>query len=80
LGLQVSEWPGEDRLANEGVGKEGLELDTTWINILNGQLRTDYIQLATKDREGSLSKEGHIKEGSARPSGRHTGPRQDMIS
>jgi hypothetical protein len=64
-----------DRLANEGVGKEGLELDTTWINIPNGQLRTDCIQLATKDHEGSLSKEGHIEEGSARPSGRHAGPR-----
>jgi hypothetical protein len=36
------------RLANEGVGKEGLEIDTTWINILNGQLRIDYIHLATK--------------------------------
>jgi hypothetical protein len=68
-----------DRLANEGVGKEGSELDTTWISLPNGQLRTDCIHLATKDREGRLSKEGHIEKGSARPGGRHAGPRKDMI-
>jgi hypothetical protein len=78
LGPQVNEWLG-DRLANEGFGKEGLELDTTWINTPNGQLKTDYIHLVTKDPEGSLSKEGHIEKGSARPSGRHARPRQDMI-
>ena len=52
----------EDRLANEGVDKEGLELDTTWTSIPNGQLRTNCIQLETKDREGNLSEEGHIEE------------------
>jgi ribonuclease HI len=65
-----------DRLANEGVGKEGLELDTTWISIPNGQIRTECIQLATIDHEGSLSEEGRIEEGS----GRHARPRQDMIA
>ena len=65
-----------DKLANEGIGKEGLELDTTWINIPNGQLRSDCIHLVTKDREGRLSKEGHIEKGSTRPSGRHVGPRR----
>jgi ribonuclease HI len=69
-----------DRLANEGLGKEGLELDTIWINIPNGQLRIDCIQLVTKDREGNLSKEGHIEEGSARLSGRHTRRRTDMTA
>jgi hypothetical protein len=68
-----------DKLANEGANKEGLELDTTWINIPNGQLRTNCIQLATKDRESRLSKEGHIKKGSARPNDGHAKPRQDMI-
>jgi ribonuclease HI len=42
-----------DRIANEGVSKEGLELDTIWSNILNGQFRTDCIQLAAKDRDDS---------------------------
>jgi ribonuclease HI len=69
-----------DRIANEGVSKEGPELDTTWINIPKGQFRTDCIQLATKDRDNNLSKEGHIEEGSERPTGRHEGPRQDMTA
>jgi hypothetical protein len=50
-----------DRLANEGVGKESSELDTTYISLLNDQLRTDFIHLATKYREGRLSREGHIE-------------------
>jgi hypothetical protein len=69
-----------DTLANEGVGQEGLEPNTTWNNIPNGQLREDCIQLATKDREASLSKEGRIEEGSARPFSRNAGPRKDVIS
>jgi ribonuclease HI len=56
-----------DRISNEGVSKEGPELDTTWSNIPQGQFRTDCTQLATKDRDNSLSKEGHIEEGSERP-------------
>jgi hypothetical protein len=69
-----------DRLANEGVGKEGSEPDTTWISLPNGQLKTDYIHLATKDHEGRLSKEGHIEKGNARLGDRHIGPMKDMIS
>jgi hypothetical protein len=42
-----------DRMANEGASKEGPELDTIWSNILNGQFRTDSIQLAAKDHDGS---------------------------
>jgi hypothetical protein len=69
-----------DRISDEGVGKEGPELDTTWINISEGQFITDYTQLATKDRDRSLRKEGHIEEGSERPNRRHKGPRQDMTT
>jgi hypothetical protein len=67
------------RLANKGVGKEGSELDMTWISLSNGQLRTDCIHLETKDHEGKLSKEGHIGKGNERPGGRNAGPRKDMI-
>jgi hypothetical protein len=67
-----------DRIANEGVSKEGPELDTTWSNIPNGHFRTDCIQLATKDRDDNLSKEGHIEEGGARPIGRHEGSRKNL--
>jgi hypothetical protein len=52
-----------DRISNEGVSKEGSELDTTWINILQGQFRIDYTQLVTKYRDNNLSKGGHIEEG-----------------
>jgi hypothetical protein len=43
------------------------------------KLKTYCIHLATKDREGRLSKEGHIEKGSARPGGRQVGPRKEMI-
>ena len=69
-----------DTLANEGVGKEFLELDDTWINILDGELRKDYNHLATKDREGGLSMEGQIKDDIARPRGRYAGPRKDRMA
>jgi ribonuclease HI len=69
-----------DRIANEGVSKEGPELDTTWINIPQGQFRTDCTQLATKYRDNNLSKGGHIEEGSESPSERTIGPRQDMTA
>jgi hypothetical protein len=69
-----------DIIANEGVSKEGPELDTTWSNIPNGQFRTDCIQLATKDRDDNQSTEGHIKEGGARPTGRHEGSRQNLTA
>jgi hypothetical protein len=64
----------EDRITNEGVNKEGPEQNTTSINIMEGQFRIDYIQLATKDCENSLRKDGHIEEG------RYEGPRQDMTA
>jgi hypothetical protein len=60
-----------NRITNKGVSKEGPKLDTTWINIPNGQFIIDYIQLATKDHDNNLSTEGHIEEGS----GRHERPR-----
>jgi hypothetical protein len=69
-----------DRLTNERVGKEGPELDNIWIDIPSRQLKTDYNHLAAKDREGSLSMEGHIEEDIARPLGRYAGPRQNMIA
>jgi ribonuclease HI len=67
-------------IANEGVSKEGPELDTTCINIPEGQFRMDCLQLVTKYCDNNLSKEGHIKEGSERPRRRHKGPRQDMTA
>jgi hypothetical protein len=69
----------EDKLANEGVGKDSSKLDTTWLNIPNDQLRIDCIQLATNDREGRLSKEGHIKKGNERPGNRQAKPKKDVI-
>jgi hypothetical protein len=66
-----------DIIANEGIRKEGPELETTWINILNGQFRIDCIQLATKYHD-NLSKESHIEEGSERPIRRHEGTKHDM--
>jgi ribonuclease HI len=64
-----------DKIANEGVSKERPELDTTWINISEGQFRTACTQLATKYCDNKLSKEGHIEEGSERSNGRLEGPR-----
>jgi hypothetical protein len=64
-----------DRLANKGVGKEGPELDNTWINIPYGKLRKYCNHLAAKDREGNLSMEGHIEEDNARTRGRGADPR-----
>jgi hypothetical protein len=52
-----------NRIANEGVDKKGLELDTIWSNILNGQFRTDCIQLAAKDYDDNRSTNDHIKDG-----------------
>ena len=69
-----------DRLSNKGVHKEVSELDDTWINILSGKLRTDYSELAAKDREGSLSMEGHIEEDIARPLKKYTGPRKNRVA
>jgi hypothetical protein len=67
-----------DRITNEEVSKEGSELDTTWRNILNGQFRTYCIQLATKDRDDSLSTKGHIERSGARPTGEHDESRQNL--
>jgi ribonuclease HI len=64
-----------DRIATEGVGKEGPELDDTWIIISSRKLRTNCNHLAAKDHEGSLSMEGHIEEDIARPLGRYEGSR-----
>jgi ribonuclease HI len=69
-----------DRIANEGVSKEGPELDTTWSNIPNSQFRTDCIQLATKDRDDSLSTDDHTEEGDARLTSGHEGSRQNLIA
>jgi hypothetical protein len=67
-----------DRIANEGVSKEGSELDTTWSNIPNGQFRTDCTQLATKYCDISLSTEGHIERSGARPIGGYDESRQNL--
>jgi hypothetical protein len=63
-----------DRLANEGVDKEGPKLDNTWIRILSGQLRTYCNHLAAKYHEGSFSMEGHIEEDISRPLERYANP------
>jgi hypothetical protein len=68
-----------DRLANKGVGKEGLELDTTWSSLSNDELKTDCIHLATKYHEGRLIKKGHIEKGIARPGDRQARPRKEMM-
>jgi hypothetical protein len=65
----------ENKITNEGVDKDGLELDNTWFSIPGGKLRKDCNHLAEKDHEGRLSMEGHIKEDIARPHGRYVGPR-----
>jgi hypothetical protein len=51
-----------DRLANEGVNKDGLELDEAYTRIPRGKLRTDCIHLATKDHGGRFRIERHIEE------------------
>jgi hypothetical protein len=63
-----------DMLTNKGVGKDSPKLDDTWINILDGQLRTDCNHLAVKDCEDKLSMESHIKEDIARPRGSYASP------
>jgi ribonuclease HI len=50
-----------DRISNEGVDKEGSEMDSTWNNILNGQFQIDCTQLAAKDYDGSRSTGDHIE-------------------
>jgi hypothetical protein len=50
-----------DRIANEGVDKEGSKLDSTWSNIPNGQFRTDCTQLAVKDYDDNRSTNDHIE-------------------
>jgi ribonuclease HI len=69
-----------DIIANEGVNKEGSELDTSWSNIPNGQFRTDCIQLATKDRDDSRSTDDHTEEGGTRITDGHEGTRKNLIS
>jgi hypothetical protein len=69
-----------DRISNKGVSKDGLVLDTTWLNIPKGQFRIDCLQLVTKECDNNFSKECHIKEGCERPRGWHEGPRQKMTT
>jgi ribonuclease HI len=52
-----------DRIANEGVDKEGSDLDATWINIPNGQFQTDCTQLAAKDYDDNQSTDECIEAG-----------------
>jgi hypothetical protein len=68
-----------DRIANEGVDKEGPELDSIWSNILNGQFRTDCIQLAAKDYDDSRSTNDHIEAGGAEIIEGHVGSRKNLI-
>jgi hypothetical protein len=51
----------EDIITNEGVNKEGPELDSTWSNTPNGQFRIDWTQLAAKDYDRSRSTNDHIE-------------------
>jgi hypothetical protein len=51
-----------DRLANEGVNREGHELDEVWSRIPRGKLRSDCIHLAERDHGGSFRDEGHIED------------------
>jgi hypothetical protein len=50
------------RLSNEGVNKEGWELDEAWTRISRGKLRTDCIHLAARDHGGIFRDEGHIED------------------
>jgi hypothetical protein len=50
-----------ERIANKGVNKKGIELDSTWNNILKGQFQTDCSQLAAKDYDDSQSTIDHIE-------------------
>jgi hypothetical protein len=68
-----------DRIANEGVDKEGPELDTIWSNIPQGQFRTNCTQLAAKDCD-SRSTEDHIETGGAGETEGHVGSRQNPIA
>jgi hypothetical protein len=52
-----------ERIANKGVDKEAPKLDTIWSNILNGQFRTDCIQLAEKYYDDNQSTNEHIEDG-----------------
>ena len=52
-----------DRISNEGVDREGLKLDATWINIPSGKSWPDCIQLVTKDYDDSRSTGDHIEAG-----------------
>jgi hypothetical protein len=63
-----------DKLANEGVDKEGPKLDEAWTRIPSGKLRTDYNHLATKYCDGSFRSDSHIKEDNARLLGRTWDP------
>jgi hypothetical protein len=57
-----------------------MELDDTWINILDGQLITDCNHLVAKYCEDRLSMEGHIEEDIERPHERYAGPRKERIA
>jgi hypothetical protein len=52
-----------DRISNEGVDKEGSDLDATWINIPSGQFQTDYTQLVVKDYDDNRSTNNRIEAG-----------------
>jgi ribonuclease HI len=67
-----------DRIANEGVSKERSKLDTPWRNIPNGQFKKNCTHLATKDREGSSSTEGHIERSGERLVDGHDESRQNI--
>jgi hypothetical protein len=54
-----------DIIANEGVDKEGLELETIWRNISQGQFREDCTQLAEKDWANRSNTEYYGKNGGA---------------
>jgi hypothetical protein len=68
-----------DRIANEGVDKEGQELDSIWSNILNGQFRTDCTQLPAKEYDDSWSTNDRNEAGGAELIEGQVGSRQNPI-
>jgi hypothetical protein len=52
----------EDRIANEGVDKEGPELGSTWSKISNSQFQINCTQLAENDYDGSQCMDEHIED------------------
>ena len=64
-----------DRIENEGVDNEGLELDTIWRNIPQGQFRVDCTQLVEKYWDNRSSMKDYDKNGGTTGTEGHIGSR-----